>query len=231
MATGGTSQDRSSPSAATHDLALRLASVLDCDLADGVRLAPAFRERRFAHAVVLAGQGEQIARCWFVVEGALSLSAFGEDGQMALVATYGPGEVAGAFPDPREQAGELCAQGPSEVIEIETMRLRDLIACEPVAGRGLSLLLARQHTMLVDRLAGRMILSATGRIYAELLRLADGDGHVSPPPVVTALALKANTARETASRALAAAERRGLIERTAVSLRIVSAERLRGLVA
>ena len=103
MATGGTSQDRSSPSAATHDLALRLASVLDCDLADGVRLAPAFRERRFEHAVVLAGQGEQIARCWFVVEGALSLSAFGEDGQMALVATYGPGEVAGAFPDPREQ--------------------------------------------------------------------------------------------------------------------------------
>lgn len=231
MATGGASQDRPPPSAALNDLALRLASVLDCDVADGSRLAPDFRERRLCHGAVLAPQGAPVARCWFVFEGALSLSAFGEDGQMAQVATYGPGEMAGAFPDPCEQAGELCAQGASEVIEIDTTQLHVLIAREPAVGRGIALLLARQHSMLVNRLAGRMILSAAGRVYAELLSLADREGVVSPPPIVTALALRANTARETASRALAAAERRGLIERDAAHLRIVSVERLRGLVA
>lgn len=216
MATGG-------------ELAERLMSVLECEADTALRLAPAFRERRLPHGEVLATQAGQTALCWFVVEGSLSLSVFGRDGQVAQVATYGPGEFAGAFPEPRGHAGELCTQGPTELIEIDTVRLRDLVAGEQGVANGMALLLARQHTMLVDRLAGRMILSATGRIYAELLRLADERGAIVPPPVVTALALRAHTARETASRALAAAERRGLIERDGESLRIVSRDRLRAL--
>lgn len=211
------------------ELAERLMSVLDCEAADAVRLADAFRERRLPHAAVLAGPAQTVASCWFVVEGSLSLSLFGEGGQTAQVATFGPGELAGAFPEPREQAGELCAQGPTELIEVETARLLDLVASEHAVGRGMTLLLARQHALLVDRLAGRMMLSATGRVYAELLRLADGAATIAPLPVVTALALRAHTARETASRALAAAERRGLIERDGSVLRIVSPDRLRAL--
>ncbi len=212
------------------ELAERLMSVLDCGAADATRFAGAFRERRLPHAAVLAGPAQTMALCWFVVEGSLSLSMFGEDGQMAQVATFEPGELAGAFPEPREQAGELCAQGSTELIEVETARLRDLVTGEPAVGRGMALLLARQHTLLVDRLAGRMMLSAAGRVYAELLRLAGEGATIAPPPVVTALALRAHTARETASRALAAAERRGLIARDGAALRIVSVDRLRALV-
>lgn len=212
------------------ELAVQLASVLDCTCEEAARAAPAFRERRLAPGAVLAGQGEPVAACWFVIAGNLGLSAYGEDGQMAQIATYGPGEFAGAFPEPREQAGELAAQGLVELIEIESTRLHALMARELAVGRGMALLLARQHELLVDRLAGRMILSAAGRVYAELLRLADEEGTIAPSPVVTALALRAHTARETASRALAAAERRGLIERDGTSLRIVSTTRLRALV-
>lgn len=213
------------------ELAERLTSILDCEVQIAARIAPEFRERHLPPASVLAGPAQVMTLCWFVVEGGLGLSMFGEDGQMAQVATFGPGELAGAFPEAREQAGELCAQGPTELIEIETARLLELVAGEPAVGRGMALLLARQHALLVDRLAGRMMLSAAGRVYAELLRLAGSEATIAPPPVVTALALRAHTARETASRALAAAERRGLIERDGAALRIVSPDRLRALVA
>ena len=216
--------------ASEGELAERLTSILDCEAADAARLAPAFRERRLPHAAVLAGPAQPMALCWFVVDGSLSLSMFGEDGQMAQVATFGPGELAGAFPEPREQVGELRAHGSTELIEVETARLLDLVASERAVGRGMALLLARQQALLVDRLAGRMMLSAAGRVYAELLRFADDRATIAPPPVVTALALRAHTARETASRALAVAERRGLIERDHEALRIVSADRLRALV-
>jgi len=54
-----------------------------------------------------------------------------------------------------------------------------------------------------------------------LLLAGDQDG-VSPPPVITALALTAQTTRETASRAINEVVRRGIIARDKQRWRIVS---------
>ena len=65
----------------------------------------------------------------------------------------------------------------------------------------------------LDRMATRSTYSAAGRVYSELLALADGRDHIVPAPQVTTLALSANTTRETASRAIAVLIRRGIVSR------------------
>ncbi len=207
-----------------------IAAIFDSDEDDLAAVAGCFRARSFARGEVLFDQGESCERCWIVVDGALSLASYGREGQLAQVAVYGPGEFVGAFPQAVEQPGELSAQVPTDAIEIATGQLAELARRENAIAHGLAVLLARQHRNLIDRLANRMILSAAGRVYAELLRMADGEGRIAPPPVVTALSLRVHTARETASRAIATAERRGLIARADQEWTIPSLARLKGLV-
>jgi CRP/FNR family cyclic AMP-dependent transcriptional regulator len=78
----------------------------------------------------------------------------------------------------------------------------------------------------------RSALSAVGRVYAELLRDAKRapDLTISPAPVLSELALRVSTTRETASRAVNALERRGIIRRDATSLTIVAPQRLESLI-
>ena len=188
-----------------------------------------FRARTVARRETLFFQDDTCERCWLVLDGALALRAVAPDGQPLQLASYGPGEFVGAYPAPRRQDGELVATMRSAALEAGAVALARLAGDEPELGAGLAALLARQHDSLIARLSRQIGLSAVARVYAELLERADGDGRIQPPPVLTALALKVNTTRETASRAVAAAERRGLLVREAGALRIVSRERFEAL--
>lgn len=74
-------------------------------------------------------------------------------------------------------------------------------------------------------------ISANGRVYAELLRLAGDTHRIAPPPVLSALALTVHTTRETASRAIASLARRGIVRRTDEALEIVAPRLLAELIA
>jgi len=97
-------------------------------------------------------------------------------------------------------------------------------------GSGLSKILGRQYNAVLDRMAARITLTANGRVYAELLHEAGEEGTISPPPVIAALALSAQTTRETGSRAINALERRGIIRRDDQRLEILSRGLLEELV-
>ena len=81
-------------------------------------------------------------------------------------------------------------------------------------------------------MVNRTTLSAPGRVYAELLRLARlGDGiTIRPAPVHAALAVNVQSTRETVSRAVNAIERRGIVRREDDALVIVAAQRLEEMV-
>ena len=127
----------------------------------------------------------------------------------------------------------------------------DVVAVEQVSAflldGGVLALLAEQHgciglallKVMVDRLqqtASRMYehvaLSAVGRVHAELLRQArqDPDFAIRPAPVLSDLALRVSTTRETASRAVNALERRGIIRRDADALVVIAPHRLEELI-
>ena len=190
----------------------------------------AMRRRALSRGHVLVQLGAECERLWLILDGMITLTAYGADGQLARINSYGPGEVTGAFPCARTALGELKAETRTDVLEARSAVLFSLAGQVPEIGRGLAGLFATQFEALLKRHTNELTLSATGRVYAELLARADEAGTICPPPVLAALALRVNTTRETASRAVAAAERRGLLRRDANAMTIVSASRLRDLI-
>ena len=71
-----------------------------------------------------------------------------------------------------------------------------------------------------------------GRVYAEIFRLARAlpGLAIRPAPVISELAVRVSTTRETASRAVSILERRGFIRRDPGSLTVVAPQWLEELI-
>jgi CRP/FNR family transcriptional regulator, cyclic AMP receptor protein len=179
---------------------------------------------------MVALRGDQSDHLFLVIDGTASADLFSVDGQHARLAGYGPGELFGAYPQPVTHRADISAVGELSVLAIETKVIAALAEKHAAIAQGVALLMARQLDMVLDRMAARIGLSATGRCYQALLAIADDEGWIKPPPVLSALAIGVNTTRETASRALAQLIRRGIAERHDDGLRIVSRRMLEELV-
>lgn len=196
--------------------------------ADLIHAASHFRQ--FAHRAPVALRGDRSEHLFLVIGGVASADLFSVDGQHARLAGYGPGELFGAYPEPVTHRADISAVGDLSVLAIETGMISVLAKQHAAIAQGIALLMARQLDMVLDRMAARIGLSATGRCYQALLAKADDDGWIKPLPVLSALAIGVNTTRETASRALANLIRRGIAERHDDGLRIVSRRMLEELV-
>ena len=199
-----------------------LASFFSCSPEEAAKVDAATRLVQYGHRDILAHQGDLGAKLWIVLEGRAQLQIIGVDGQTKLLASHGPGELFGAFPHERVVISDVVAQNRLSVLEIPTAKMAMLLEEEARIGSGLSRILGRQYNAVLDRMAARITLTANGRVYAELLREAGEEGRISPPPVIAALALSAQTTRETGSRAISALERRGIIRRDEEQLEIIS---------
>lgn len=199
-----------------------LASFFSCSPEEAAKVDAATRLAHYGHRDILAHQGDLGAKLWIVLEGRAQLQIIGVDGQTKLLASHGPGELFGAFPHERVVISDVVAQNRLSVLEIPTAKMAMLLEEEARIGSGLSRILGLQYNAVLDRMAARITLTANGRVYAELLREAGEEGRISPPPVIAALALSAQTTRETGSRAISALERRGIIRRDEERLEIIS---------
>jgi CRP/FNR family transcriptional regulator, cyclic AMP receptor protein len=186
--------------------------------------------RQYPHRAPVALRGDPSCHLFLVIDGLASADLFSVDGQYAQLAGHGPGELFGAFPEPTTHRADITAQGELSVLAIETATIAGLAQSNAAISQGLALLMARQLDMVLDRMAARIGLSATGRCYRALLAKAGADDWIKPLPVLSALAIGVNTTRETASRALANLVRRGIVERHDHGLKIVSKRMLEDLV-
>ncbi|WHO40137.1 Crp/Fnr family transcriptional regulator [Sphingobium sp. AP49] len=190
-----------------------IAAIFRC----GQEMAQALRRvlipQRVGAKQILAHQGEASHHCWLVVDGCVVAQTFGVDGQRQQLARHGPGEFFGAYPAPTTHRAEIEAMVETQLLQAEAQALAALVATDAQIGAGMARLLARQLDRALDRMATRSTYSAAGRVYSELLALADGRADIVPAPQITTLALSANTTRETASRAVAVLIRRGIVSR------------------
>ncbi|MXO90995.1 Crp/Fnr family transcriptional regulator [Pontixanthobacter aquaemixtae] len=204
-------------------------AIFGCDTAEAEALNASLRFTTAEPSRTIALQGDESRDCQFVIAGSVGLRALGSEGQYTQVATVEPGEIFGSFPDAGTHSVEAVAQEAVEMLVIGTAQLRELARSHAAIASGLAALYAGQLANVLGRLAARVTLSAKGRVYSELRDLADGDGRIAPVPVVSALAVQAQTSRETASRAISQLERRGVIERAASHWQVTSLRMLEEL--
>lgn len=207
-----------------------ISAVFGCSDAIAAALCREMRHVSVAHKTVITHQGDPSEHCWLILDGTVRVQLIGWEGQRVQLAYHGPGEFFGAYPQTTTCRADIVANGNVEMLRIATSAMVALAEDHPSIAYGLSLLLARQLDMALDRMAARTTLSAAGRVHSELLRLADGDNRIDPAPTVTALALSVNTSRETASRTITALERRGIVRREGQTMTIQAPRMLEEMV-
>jgi CRP/FNR family transcriptional regulator, cyclic AMP receptor protein len=227
----GSAQDGS---VADQDVRALLCGVFDCspDLAGQIFMRGKMRD--FPMRSTIVRHGDLVSTLYMIVAGRAHAIVYSLDGQIVLLHEYLAGDFFGVVSPP------YAAIHDADVLAVEQ------VSSFLLEGSVLALL-AEQHgriglallKAMVDRLQqtqSRMYehvaLSAIGRVHAELLRRArqSPDLAIRPVPVVADLALQVATTRETASRAINALERRGIIRRDADKLVVVAPHRLEELI-
>lgn len=211
------------------DVAL-LQSCFGCDNECAQLLAAAMVPQIYGHRTPIAHNGDPSSQLFLIVEGAVLAELFSTDGQHSQLARHGAGEIFGAYPVASQFRANMVANGRTRLFAIPTHRLHNLAESHAGIANGIANLLARQLDLVLDRMAARIGLSATGRFYRALAALSDDQGWIRPAPVIAALALSVHTTRETASRALTTLLRRGIVIREGDALRIISPRMLQELI-
>jgi CRP/FNR family transcriptional regulator, cyclic AMP receptor protein len=185
------------------------------------------------HAAIVR-EGEKAAAAYLLTQGRAHALLYSVEGQVVLLCEYRPGDLFGALGelDPAPEEAEIVAV---EAARSFILKSRDLIALAETYGAiglALSRLLLRQLRRATSRIYERAAVSAVGRVHAEILRLAKAspDHVIRPGPVLSEVAVRVSTTRETASRAVSALERRGIIRRDRGSLTVVAPQRLEELI-
>ncbi|MEA3030211.1 MAG: family transcriptional regulator, cyclic receptor protein [Sphingomonadales bacterium] len=211
-----------------------LCRVFDCaeDLADQILLRG--RLRRYGARVTIVNRGDRISTLYVVIDGRAHALVYSMEGQAVLLHEYRSGDMFGVMSSP------YSATHDADVVAIEDVNAFLLdgvvlaLLAEQHACIGLALLrfMVERLQQTASRMYEHAALSAVGRVHAELLRQAreGGDLTIRPSPVLAELALRVSTTRETASRAVNALERRGIIRRDGETLVVVAPHRLEELV-
>lgn len=189
-----------------------------------------------AHAphTAIVRQGEKAAAAYLLTFGLAHARVYSLEGHMIMLCEYRSGDLFGAVGelDPAPEEAEIVAV---EAARSFILRSRDLVVLAETYGSiglALSRLLLRQLRRATSLFYERAAVSAVGRVYAEILRLARASPGlvIRPAPVLTELAVRVSTTRETASRAVSALERRGIVRRESGSLTVVAPQRLEELI-
>ena len=190
--------------------------------------------RAYPPNATIVREGEKAAAAYLLTCGRAHALIYSVEGQAVLLCQYRPGDLFGALVeiDPAPQEAEIVAV---EAARSFILKSRDLVALAEIYGAiglALSRLLLRQLRRANSRIFERAAVSAVGRVYAEILRMARAspDHAIRPAPVLSELAVRVSTTRETASRAVSALERRGFIRRDSGSLTVVAPQRLEELI-
>lgn len=169
-----------------------------------------------------------------VISGEAQSVALAIDGRMVLVAEFRTGDMFG------EAAVLTTYQMIDDVVAVDLVHTGrfgsaafiGLIENYPRVALAVSRRLTERLSVTTRRMVEGATLSASGRIHAELLRLARaGEAMtITPAPIFSEFALRVHSTRETVSRAINALQKRGIVKRSDAGLVIVAPHRLEELI-
>ncbi|HEX8192606.1 MAG TPA: Crp/Fnr family transcriptional regulator [Allosphingosinicella sp.] len=178
--------------------------------------------------------GDPVTVLFVIAAGLAQAISYSAQGQPILLHEFRGGDFFGTVGAPQQGRHEADVVAVSEVSSFLLDGRELALLAEQHGCIGLALLrvmidrLQRTETRMYEHAA----LSSVGRIHAELLRQARQSStfEIIPAPILSDLALRVSTSRETVSRTVNALERRGIIRRSADALTVVAPHRLEELI-
>lgn len=167
-----------------------------------------------------------------LIRGAAQEVAYGRDGSLIVLLPIAPGDFYGDLVGSDAGHGQVEATSDGVGAHFSSgavVRLMESYSCVGVA---ITRHLSGRLAVMRRRMVQAAMLSATGRIAAELLRRADAsnDHTIRPTPVFSDFAITVQSTRETVSRTVSQLEKRGVIRRIDGGLQIVAPHRLEEMV-
>ena len=158
----------------------------------------------------------------FVISGKVRIVHRAEIGKEVILGDRGPGTYFGemAAIDGLARSANVTALQTSQIATMPAATFLELLTHEPDVCKTVLRGLVGGMRSLTRKLSEHAYLTAVERLYCELLRLSrprmghDAQRSISPPPTQQELAERIGSRREVVSRAIAALEKDGLIERT-----------------
>jgi CRP-like cAMP-binding protein len=202
-----------------------------CGEALGATIAGLAREAPHARGAML-WNGYQDDASALLCEGRAQELAFGREGAVLVLHALHAGELFGAIMGAGEGAGRIEALEHGSSARFTTATVLRLMEGYPLV----ALAVARQMSARIEAMRRRMVetalLSATGRICSELLRLAraSSDLAIRPLPVFSELAVTVQSTRETVSRTISQLEKRGVLQRIEGGLAVIAPHRLEEMI-
>jgi CRP/FNR family cyclic AMP-dependent transcriptional regulator len=211
-----------------------IAETFGCSAQLAIVLAEKARPRAFSPKAAIIQRDTRNRHIHLVLNGHAQSLALSIDGRQVLIEDFYAGALFG-------EDGALGDGLAAEEVVAVTQLLAGIFANADFLGMmenyacvalTISRLLARRLSDANRKMVEVATISAPGRVYAELLRQArlTGDWTLNPAPVVAELAMLVQTTRETASRAISAIEKRGIVTRDQGVLTIVAPHRLEDLI-
>jgi CRP/FNR family transcriptional regulator, cyclic AMP receptor protein len=142
------------------------------------RLAASMRSRRFRRGEVIFHVGDPGDALFVIVSGEVKISLPSETGDEAILATLRTGDVFGelALLDGAPRSASATALTPTETVILPRDRFRELIATEAGVRDALLASIAGELRRLTTHVEELHFLDITGRLAAQLVRLAQDGG-------------------------------------------------------
>jgi CRP/FNR family transcriptional regulator, cyclic AMP receptor protein len=222
------------PAVAADGLEPFIQRVFACSPDVAVAIARRAVEKGYGARTVIIRQGDDCAEAYLLIAGRAHALLYGAEGQSVLLHEFVAGDIFGAVvkADRSPEEADVVAVEDVRAALFLAMDFLALIEAHGCVGLALSRMLLRRLRTATERMVERVTLSVAGRVHAELLRLArTGDGvSIRPFPVISALAVRVQSTRESVSRTISDLERRGLIRRDADALVILAPHRLEAMI-
>lgn len=138
------------------------------------RVAAGTRTRRFRRGEVIFHAGDPGDALFIIVSGEVKIALPSEEGDEAILATLGAGDVFGelALLDGAPRSATASAMVATEAVILPRDRFRELVATEPAVRDTLLASLAGELRRLTTHVEELHFLDMTGRLAARIVRLA-----------------------------------------------------------
>ena len=195
------------------------------------------RWRRYRGREQIVDRDSADSDIYFVVEGSVQIVNYSLAGREIAFGELKPGGFFGELSaiDGAPRSASVVAQGDCLLASLSAVQFSSLLDAHPSVTREL---LERMTTIIrlnTERIMDVSTLSATHRIYLELIQIAEGfrpeaeggEWLISPMPTQTVIAGRTSTTRETVARAMRPLIEGGILARQGRAILVHDFERLR----